>query len=100
MSTGANRQPAIAAAVTTTLKLAIGLGESRIEGPLPLLTPSAALSSVGSGMSRSAERQLRVHVSIVFNNTPYMKVEFVPFQTPNADSLFQSCEMTSTIESA
>jgi hypothetical protein len=33
-STGARRHPATAAATTTTLRLAIGLGESRIEGPL------------------------------------------------------------------
>ena len=28
-----------------------------------------------------------------------MKVEIVPFQTPKADSLLQSCEITSRIES-
>ena len=82
ISTGDSMKPAIPAEMTTTLMLVIGLGLSRIFGPLRLFTTPR----VGSGMLSKALRKDLVQVSIVFNRIPYINVEFVPFQTPKAPS--------------
>jgi hypothetical protein len=99
MSNGARMYPATPAASTTTPILIAGFGLSRIPG---LPTPCSLIpvwSIPGSGMFRSADRQLRNHVSMVRYSTPYTKVEFVAFHTPNTPSLPHNCEMTSKIES-
>jgi hypothetical protein len=99
MSNGARTRPAIPADVTAMARLAIGLGLSKIFNFPKLVGTAAAEINVGSGRLNSADNKLRVHVSIVFSNTPYTKVAFVPFQIPHAPSLVHSWDMTSETES-
>ncbi len=99
MSSGARTRPAIPAEATAIARLAIGLGLSRMFSLPKLEGTAVAEISVGSGRLNKADSKLRVHVSIVFNNTPYTKVAFVPFQIPHAPSLAHSWDMTSETES-
>lgn len=97
-SKGASRDAAMAVAATATLKDISGDGLSMMSRPpIPLaLVPMRP----GSGTLRSAESMLRVQLSVVFNKKLYMKVTFVPFHTPHADSFCHSCAITSRRESA
>ena len=99
MSSGARTKPAIPADATAMARLESGLGLSKMFS-LPRLEGTAAAGiSVGSGRLNNAESKLRVHVSIVFSNTPYTNVALVPFHIPHAPSLAQSWDMTSETES-
>jgi len=90
MSNGARIRPAIPADATAIARLVIGLGLSRMFN-LPKLEGTAeAEINTGSGRLNNADNKLRVHVSIVFSNTPYTKVAFVPFHIPQAPSFVHS----------
>lgn len=96
MSIGARIILATPAAPTATITLAIGFGLSSI---LMLPAGEPITKSVASGRSSMADSKLLVHVSIVFNNTLYTKVLFVPFHTPHTPSFDHNCESTSISES-
>jgi hypothetical protein len=87
--------PAIPAAVTATVKLANGFGLSTTSRP-PIPEPAMP---PGSGTLRSAERRLRVQLSMVLRRKLYTKVALVPFHSPHALSLCHSCPITSNRES-
>lgn len=93
-SRGARARAAIAVAATATERDIRGLGLSMISRPPMPLT--AVPINPGSGTLRSAERRLRVQLSVVFSRKLYTKVTLVPFQTPHADSFCHNCEMTSS----
>lgn len=97
MSSGARRIAAIAVAATATPRDVSGLGLSMMSSP-PM--PVAAVPNrPGSGTLSTAEIKLRNQPSVVLSRKLYMKVQFVPFQTPHADSFCHSWAITSRRES-
>lgn len=97
MSRGARTSPATPAATTAVPSDASGEGLSIMSRPPTL--PPVPESKPGSGRLSTAEKRLRVQVSIVLRRTLYRNVTFVPFQTPQEPSRCHSCESTSSKES-
>lgn len=97
-SSGASASAAMAVAETATASDNNGLGLSIISSPpIPL---AAVPMRPGSGIFKTADSRLRVHDSVALSRKLYTKVTFVPFHTPHIDSFCQSCDMTSSSESA
>lgn len=93
-SRGARTVAAIAVAAIATARDMNGDGLSIMSRPpIPL---AVVLMRPGSGTLRSAESRPRVQLSVVLSRKLYMKVTFVPFQTPHADSFCHSCAITSS----